>query len=280
MVNDTLRNTVRLLEGTYGPSTNNEMMPVVLPSYYNISGVSANEVIIDAEGQSGAIIIDHGEGITISDLTITGGNAEYGGGISSNGNVTIQNVIIRNNIANAGGGMDFGGFLGGSNAILHNVLLTENVAYSRGGAIYSSRATLTFQNVTVSNNQSARGKGIFCSNGSEIILRNSIFSENTDAIHFLGYNAENYVTSSWSDVHGPIVTNSNGSFIWGEGSINEDPLFEGIGDHPYALSLGSPCIDAGNPDTTGLSLPQWDVIGNQRIWDGDGNGTEIIDMGA
>jgi hypothetical protein len=139
---------------------------------------------------------------------------------------------------------------------------------------------LTFQNVTVSNNQSARGKGIFCSNGSEIILRNSIFSENTDAIHFLDYNAENYITSYWSDVHGPIVTNSNGSFIWEEGSINEDPLFESTGDHPYALSLGSPCIDAGNPDTTGLNLPQWDVMGNQRIWDGDGNGTEIIDMGA
>jgi hypothetical protein len=111
-------------------------------------------------------------------------------------------------------------------------------------------------------------------------LQNSILSENTEAIHFLGYNAENYVTSSWSDVHGPIVTNSNGSFIWGEGSINEDPLFEGTGDHPYTLALGSPCIDAGTPDTAGLSLPYWDIIGNQRIWDGDSNGTEIIDMGA
>ncbi|MCK4694607.1 MAG: T9SS type A sorting domain-containing protein, partial [Candidatus Cloacimonetes bacterium] len=42
----------------------------------------------------------------------------------------------------------------------------------------------------------------------------------------------------------------------------------------------SPCIDAGTPDTTGFNLPPWDIIGNLRIWDGDGNGSAIIDMGA
>jgi len=46
------------------------------------------------------------------------------------------------------------------------------------------------------------------------------------------------------------------------------------------LTENSPCIDAGTPDTTGLNLPPWDILGNQRIWDGDGDEIAIIDMGA
>ncbi|MEN8226261.1 MAG: T9SS type A sorting domain-containing protein, partial [Bacteroidota bacterium] len=34
------------------------------------------------------------------------------------------------------------------------------------------------------------------------------------------------------------------------------------------------------PDTTGISILPYDILGNVRIWDGDGNGSAIIDMGA
>ncbi|MEZ5197003.1 MAG: T9SS type A sorting domain-containing protein [Bacteroidales bacterium] len=43
---------------------------------------------------------------------------------------------------------------------------------------------------------------------------------------------------------------------------------------------GSPCIDTGTPDTTGLNLPLNDILGHKRLWDGDGNGTLNVDMGA
>ncbi|MBL7149586.1 MAG: T9SS type A sorting domain-containing protein, partial [Candidatus Cloacimonetes bacterium] len=49
---------------------------------------------------------------------------------------------------------------------------------------------------------------------------------------------------------------------------------------PYQLTELSPCIDSGTPDTTGLYLPPWDLLYNHRVWDGDGNGSAIIDMGA
>ncbi len=51
------------------------------------------------------------------------------------------------------------------------------------------------------------------------------------------------------------------------------------GEYPFSLDIGSPCIDNGTPDTTGLELPPWDLIGNERIWDGDGDEIAIIDMG-
>ncbi|MDD2633859.1 MAG: T9SS type A sorting domain-containing protein, partial [Bacteroidales bacterium] len=49
---------------------------------------------------------------------------------------------------------------------------------------------------------------------------------------------------------------------------------------PFALSESSPCIDTGTADTTGLMLPAVDLLMNHRIWDGNHNGTAIIDMGA
>jgi hypothetical protein len=48
----------------------------------------------------------------------------------------------------------------------------------------------------------------------------------------------------------------------------------GTGDYPFALSVNSPCIDAGTPDTTGLNLPELDLAGNPRVFN------DIIDMGA
>jgi hypothetical protein len=42
----------------------------------------------------------------------------------------------------------------------------------------------------------------------------------------------------------------------------------------YYLSEGSPCINTGTADTTGMNLPLTDLAGNQRVWDGR------IDMGC
>lgn len=42
----------------------------------------------------------------------------------------------------------------------------------------------------------------------------------------------------------------------------------------FQLQTGSPCINSGNPDTTGLELPEYDYYNNPRIVN------SIIDMGA
>ncbi len=78
-----------------------------------------------------------------------------------------------------------------------------------------------------------------------------------------------------------IYNQNNVNIInWLDGNIDEDPLFLLSGDDPYQLTLESPCIDSGTPDTTGLFLPPWDLLHNYRVWDGDNNGTAIIDMGC
>jgi hypothetical protein len=47
--------------------------------------------------------------------------------------------------------------------------------------------------------------------------------------------------------------------------LDTDPHFVGIGAHPFAILPGSPCEDAGPPDTSGLWLPAVDLSGAPRI---------------
>jgi hypothetical protein len=61
----------------------------------------------------------------------------------------------------------------------------------------------------------------------------------------------------------------------GVGNIATDPLLGSDG----SLQAGSPCIDAGN---NALLQPfqTYDLLGNCRVADGDGNGSFTVDMGA
>jgi len=93
--------------------------------------------------------------------------------------------------------------------------------------------------------------------------------------------------------------NIYGNFVlyWGDEILDEDPLWMGEGDYPYALSDNSPCINTGTPmcvpgmeppyiiqldssyylvtpDQDTIILPATDMAGHARIRD------DRIDMGA
>ena len=46
----------------------------------------------------------------------------------------------------------------------------------------------------------------------------------------------------------------------------------------YHLLAGSPAIDSGTD--SGPPLPLFDVDGNERTFDGDGDGSPVVDLGA
>ncbi|MEA2105059.1 MAG: choice-of-anchor Q domain-containing protein, partial [Candidatus Cloacimonadota bacterium] len=96
-------------------------------------------------------------------------------------------------------------------------------------------------------------------------------------IYFCPTGPPNSATVKYCNVeHGSlsVAINNNGILNWGPGNIDEDPLFVGGDPFSYELTEDSPCIDAGTPDTTGLNLPELDLAGNQRIYNGR------IDIGA
>jgi predicted outer membrane repeat protein len=208
--------------------------------------------------------------------------SDDGGGIYYGDSETsfINSTIINNSASEDGGGI----YCYASSTSFINSIISNNSTSDDGGGLYCYASNTSLLNSTISNNTSDDGGGLYCRESSNSNLINNILWNNTpQGIYFYQIHGSNSVTSSYSNIQGGeagIETNNNGEINWLEGNIDSDPLFIGTGEHPFTLSVNSPCIDAGTPDTLGLNLPPWDIIGNERVWDGDEDGVAIIDMGA
>ena len=77
-------------------------------------------------------------------------------------------------------------------------------------------------------NESDYGGGIYCRNGSEPSLVNTIVWDNIGAeIYFRGNEDENAMTISYSDIEAGtdgVTTNDNADVDWLEGNIEDDPF--------------------------------------------------------
>jgi hypothetical protein len=67
-----------------------------------------------------------------------------------------------------------------------------------------------------------------------------------------------------------------GSWTNSGNNINSDPQFLKDGD--YHLKTDSPCVDAG--DNNAPNIPQKDIEGKVRIWDGNNDSVAVVDIGA
>ena len=277
------------------------------PSLVNIT------ILGNGANWGGGIFCEYDSNPGLSNIIIIGNSADKGGGVCCwQSSPNLENVTITDNFASGnfgeGGGIYCGNdsspslinvtitgnsapYMGGgisctdeSSPSLINVKITNNSTTGKGGGVYCWQSSPGLINVIVAGNSAEDGGGIFCNVGSNPILVNCIlWNDIPQEIYFYHSQDPNSITISYSDIQGGeagIVTNNNGTVNWLEGNIDEDPLFVGTGEHPYSLLEDSPCIDAGIPDTTGLNLPPWDIIGNLRIWDGDGDGDATIDMGG
>jgi hypothetical protein len=227
---------------------------------YNYSYSIVEDVII--ENNSGGGMHCSFSNPDIRDVILRNNSASDGGGLycANNSNPYLINVFITGNSVSGMGGGLYCSYI--SDPYLVNTQITGNTANDNGGGIACmATSDPTFINATIANNASNNiGGAIYSYPSSSPAFINSVLWGN--APHEIYGNT---VNMTYSDIQ-------NG---WeGEGNIAEDPLFIGSGDYPYALSDDSPCINAGNPDTTGLNLPGFDLAGNQRYRGGR------IDMGA
>ena len=223
------------------------------------------------DGAGGGVYCDSSSP-TLTNNAITGNTASYdGGGVYCEyySSPTLTNNTITGNTASYGGGVS----CDSSSPTLTNNAITGNTASYDGGGVYCeyySSPTLT--NNTIADNTASAGGGVYCYNYSVPILINCILWADAPQEVYFESSYPNGIVVSYSDVQGGkdgIVSENPGDIIdWGEGNIDEDPLFVDADNGDYHLQAGSPCIDAGTPD----GAPDDDLEGNPR--------DEFPDMGA
>jgi len=233
---------------------------------------------------SGGGIINFGT-VTITDSTVSGNRAGTdflngsggGGGISNqdHGAVIIRNSTVSGNTARGGdGGGGGGGIVSGSfNAMLEitNSTISGNFA-NDGGGIHNF-GTLRISNSTISANTGNRdGGGVY--NGAAFEVGNTILDAGTSGANI--FNNSGTVTS-----HGyNLSSDDGGGFLTATGDqINTDPMLGPLQDNggptlTHALLIGSPAINAGDPNFTPPPLYDQRGLGYDRVFNGH------IDIGS
>ncbi|MDP8241417.1 MAG: T9SS type A sorting domain-containing protein [Candidatus Celaenobacter antarcticus] len=222
---------------------------------YNYSNVGAGIYISYSSGEIK-------NNFVFNNYTSEGG---YGGRLCIRSeNIKIINNIICNNSSGRGGGLE-----SRTNIFINNTIC-NNYATNQGGAVYGSgRSPIFYNNIMFGNNSVI---------GSQVSLPDGYYSSDPE-FYF------NNIEGGLNAMHG------NNTYTWiYQNNIDLPPNFvnptAGSGyeycafQSDWSLTEYSPCIDVGTPDTTGLNIPPWDMDGNIRVWDGNGSGVAIIDMGA
>jgi hypothetical protein len=230
-----------------------------------------------AEGarvSAGAGILNGGS-LTLRSCTVTGNqlifDAQGGGGISSSGVLQIFDSTIANN----GGGNACGaGIRNLGTAAIVNSTLAGNVTTVGGGI--ANFGTMTIQSSTVSGNSANQGGGIYNDLVANLTMGNTILAGNTVR-----------GTSTFSDLYGSLASTGynligdtqGGSGFAATDLLNVDPKLgklqnNGGPTQTMALLSGSPAINAGDQDTTGLSAYDQRGVGYARVFGGR------VDIGA
>ena len=196
-----------------------------------ITGTGATLLIIDAHAALQGLVVYSPAVVTISGLTVMGAtNNSTGGGIFNNGNLTLIDVIVRNNQANSGGGIWNQGTM-----TLLNVTVKDNTADNptlssggyagAGGGIgnYRTGATLKIMNSTISGNTAKGFGGGILNDGSDtaiggggtVTLINSTVSGNSAVLDETGHGAGGGGFDNYSNGNGTATLNLVSSTISG-----------------------------------------------------------------
>jgi exo-beta-1,3-glucanase (GH17 family) len=194
----------------------------------------------------------------IDGFTITNGN----GGISTLlSSVAIQDSeIMYNGDTYCGGGVS----IDHSFVTMTNSLVAHNTAVVDGAICIISTSEVTINGSTIADNHATQERnGILCSLSWCTFVNSIVWGHEGE--DFVGDPSRYNVTYSDIEMCFP-----------GEGNICEDPRFVDPARGDYHLRSDSPCIDKG----TNANALQRDFDGDRRPFDGDGDGSAVVDMGA
>jgi len=243
----------------------------MLPNITDADGLTiegGSYVTISGGNAFGVFYITGPAVLALQDITVTGGNAFEGGGVSNNGGtLTIASSTFSGNTAtnSAGGVMNNAG----TATIIGSTFSGNSVGSGDGGAINNVLGTLTIANSTFANNSANSGGGVMNNSGTATIY-NSTFSGNTavnggalgiwqgavplpvTTLHNTILANSSSAEDCWNGSPGPLSGGNNiiktTSSCTSIATITTDPALGGLTGSPafFPLNSGSPAINAGD----------------------------------
>jgi len=250
------------------------------------STISNNSTV---NGHGGGFFIDMGQ-LTITDSIISSNSASnnyYGGGFYTFGDATISNSIIEGNKAYYGGG-----FLAGGELIVINSTIANNIAdgtWQGSGGGFRSYGKTVIKNSIISDNSvngpsdDNYGGGGFSSEGEVTLINSIIINNGIDEGIYL-YAEKNKILNSVflnngtnhinGDIASTVTVYNNyldeskiGIPAFKQNNINSGNLnFANQARGDFHIGAYSVLIDAGTIDVAGVSFPETDFDGYERIW--------------
>jgi hypothetical protein len=286
--------TINLTGGTvddpdiFAPSTTGEQFPIIMISNVNLIGQGEEVTIIDAEQTGTVISMDDSYNNIISDLTITGGYAEFGGGIHinnldyqasgnhlSNQSIQLNNLTIRDNaVTNRGGGI----YIFETTITLNNVIIKGNTAGVEGGGMSienywhnNNNDGRTLNNVTIINNYLTWGSDYGSNYGGGLAIRVAGTTLNNMYIGYNGGPLEDCGDMNNSNPDNPA--NQIGCCVYGGGGIYLqlcNPTLTNVTIESNIADYGGGIyLDYSYPTLTNVTIT------NNWGW-GDGGGMNLV----
>ncbi len=224
-------------------------------------------------GGDGGGILNIGQ-LTLTDSTVTGNYAQYGGGVSNRiGSLTMTNSTISGNSASTRGG---GGIHNGSTinsvATVTDSTISGNFTGGTGGGLAITGGTFTMNRTVVSGNTALTA-------GSEIA--SNFPASTTTTLNLFGHKGltdgqafDGFVPNASSNA-GDITATNGGTRPTILPAILNPLASNGGPTRTHALPPGSPALDAA-----AVSCSATDQRGIARPDDGDSDGVAQCDIGA
>jgi hypothetical protein len=130
--------------------------------------------VLDGEGDVTPVVVAQSANVGLTDLSITNGVGDLGGGIRNDGTILLARATVSGNKANDKGG---GIYNTGGMQISNNCSITSNTAGSVGGGIYNSGGVLD-HSCTISHNSAVDGGGV-ATTGRVFEMRQATIDGNT-----------------------------------------------------------------------------------------------------
>jgi len=233
-------------------------------------------------GYGGAVCTDNGEPLLLNNKFIDNASTGIGGAVA----VRFKDCPVHHNIFTGNYSA-----LGGAIGVLHipqcyhsfnNNLIANNSCAFFGGGVSNNVASPIWINNTIANNTSySYGGGFYCIDSICPNVYNTIIYGNNaglgDQVYLFGtYSQANFYNCDIQGGTEAFAGSGGGAAFTGayENNLDTLPMFMMEEPFLYALQPGSPCVNAGSADTTGLMIPEKDLAGNNRFFE------NRIDIGA